>query len=192
MDQDEPQAAVMDFNLRQWRQFYPKSAASPLFADLIAEESAAEGNESAGGTALGEDDSRLAALKAAEPRERRSMLERFLRQQAAQVLRMPVSRIQVDAPLRAVGFDSLMGVEFRNRIEANLGLTLSATLVWKYPTIAALAVHLISQLGGEADATPAPAAALSEACPTPADVKSLSDEELVARLTSSMAAVRGS
>jgi hypothetical protein len=39
-----------------------------------------------------------------------------------------------------------MALELRNRLEASLGLTLSATLVWGHPTIAALATHLASKL----------------------------------------------
>jgi myxalamid-type polyketide synthase MxaE and MxaD len=35
-----------------------------------------------------------------------------------------------------------MALEFRNRLEAGLGLALPATLVWNYPTIADLARYL--------------------------------------------------
>ena len=40
-----------------------------------------------------------------------------------------------------------MALEYRNRLEASLGLTLPTTLVWGHPTIAALAPHLAERLG---------------------------------------------
>jgi hypothetical protein len=52
--------------------------------------------------------------------------------------------------------DSLMALELRNRMERNLRLKLSATLVWNYPTITAIAAHLESRLAarlpGESEA----------------------------------------
>jgi hypothetical protein len=43
--------------------------------------------------------------------------------------------------------DSLMSLELRNRIEASLGLRLSATVLFKYSNIAALAPVLLTDLG---------------------------------------------
>ena len=38
-----------------------------------------------------------------------------------------------------------MSTQLRNRIEARLGLRLSPTLIWQYPTIAALAEYLVEK-----------------------------------------------
>jgi hypothetical protein len=53
----------------------------------------------------------------------------------------------VRQPLGELGLDSLMGIEIRNRLEAEVGTKLSATLVWNHPTVADLAGYLVAKLG---------------------------------------------
>jgi acyl carrier protein len=106
------------------------------------------------------------------------------------VLRLEASRIERDTPLKALGIDSLMGLELRNRLEAKLGVTLSATLVWTYPNLGALTPYLCAQFGGvQGQAQPVSAggtAAIDRASPIPEERKQdiervldgLSDDEL--------------
>ena len=63
-----------------------------------------------------------------------------------QVLRIPEQEFDVEEPLTSLGMDSLMGLELRNRIEVELGLTVAPTLLWTYPTVAALSEHLAGEL----------------------------------------------
>jgi acyl carrier protein len=75
-----------------------------------------------------------------------AMMESLVREQVGTVLKLNPSRIERETPLKALGIDSLMGLELRNRLEARLGVTLSATLAWTYPHVAALTEYLCSLL----------------------------------------------
>ena len=61
--------------------------------------------------------------------------------------------IDAERAFRDLGFDSLTGVELRNRIKTDTGLALSRTMIFDYPTPTALADHLRQQLlrGDHAD-----------------------------------------
>nr|WP_063747191.1 type I polyketide synthase [Saccharothrix sp. NRRL B-16314] len=88
----------------------------------------------------------LAGSSAAE--QDRIVLE-FVRTQAAIVLGHESSgEIAPDETFKALGFDSLSGVEFRNRLQAGTGLNLPATTVFDHPTPLALAGYLRQHLAG--------------------------------------------
>jgi acyl transferase domain-containing protein/acyl carrier protein len=144
-----PQVAVMSFNLRQWREFYPAAADAPLLSELAADQQTSDANRPVG--------LMRAALDAAPIGQRQEMLAAHLREQIAQVMRLEPTQLEPTTPLGSLGLDSLMGLEIRNRLEASLGLTIPATLIWTYPTIAALSVHLGRALGLPDEAQPAPA-----------------------------------
>jgi acyl carrier protein len=98
------------------------------------------GDVAAAGTPL------LAQLRAAAAADRRSLLEVHLKQQLGQTLRLPPARLDARRPLGSFGIESLTALEFRRRLEKSLGLKLPATLVWNYPTLAALTDHLAERL----------------------------------------------
>ncbi|MEM9491152.1 MAG: acyl carrier protein [Myxococcota bacterium] len=89
----------------------------------------------------------LEALHDAPLGSRRELLEEFIDQQVAHVLRIDSGQLGRHSPLKSFGIDSLTGLELRNRLESSLGLKLSATLLWTYPTIVTLADFLGTQLG---------------------------------------------
>jgi acyl transferase domain-containing protein/acyl carrier protein len=91
---------------------------------------------------------------AATPRaERASVVLELVRAEVAGVLgHTAVEAVDPRRTFKDLGFDSLAAVELRNRLNATSGLHLPATLVFDYPTPAAIASHLNQQLDGGATA----------------------------------------
>ncbi|MDI2127659.1 type I polyketide synthase [Yinghuangia seranimata] len=87
----------------------------------------------------------LAGAAAGEPRTR--LLREFLTGQVASVLGATAAGVPSSVPFQDLGFDSLMAVELRDRLEAALTVKLSATLVYAHPTVAALTRALLDRMG---------------------------------------------
>ncbi|MGW0779097.1 SDR family NAD(P)-dependent oxidoreductase, partial [Streptomyces sp. NPDC002835] len=117
----------------------------PLLRGLVrtpVRRSVVAGSEAAAGLVQ-----RLARLDEAD---RTAEVVSLVRAQVAAVLRHGGPE-DVD-PLRqfqGLGFDSLTAVELRNRLRGTTGLRTSATVIFDYPTVTALAGHLLDELMGD-------------------------------------------
>jgi KS-AT-KR-ACP domain-containing polyene macrolide polyketide synthase/pimaricinolide synthase PimS2/candicidin polyketide synthase FscD len=135
----------------------------PVLVDLLPEQFAASSAGRAG--ALLRDHPRYAGLPRATPAgapDGESLPERLarlpqvrrletlldlVRTHAAEVLgHAGVDPVGADRPFRDLGVDSLAAVELRSQLAAATGLSLPATLVFDYPTPAAVAGHLLECL----------------------------------------------
>ncbi|HUR05453.1 MAG TPA: SDR family NAD(P)-dependent oxidoreductase, partial [Nonomuraea sp.] len=107
-------------------------------------------------------------LIAADPAERERMMLDLVLAQAAVVLgHSSETAIDPQRALKDLGFDSLSGLELRNRLSTATGLQLRATLIFDHPTPASLARELLTR------SLPDPAAAARSAV---ADIERLNRE----------------
>ncbi len=113
---------------------------APLLRDLLRVTARPEGER-------GSLVKRLAGVPEAE---HEAVVVDLVRRHAAAVLgHASVEAVEPDRAFQELGFDSLAAVELRNRLGAATGLSLSPTLVFDYPSAAAIATHLLSEVSPE-------------------------------------------
>jgi acyl carrier protein len=173
------QVSAMRLNVRQWRESHLSSARSPFLSALLEE---AQGGASASGGTWREQ------LLAHPAGDRSRVLESYLQEQLGRVLRCAPSRIEPSAPFKNLGVDSLMAIEFRNRLEGGLGVGLSTSIVWQYPNVSALAVRLAALLEVPLESAPQPAAGLPTATAAPAGANDATIEAPAAQVSEGGAA----
>ena len=74
------------------------------------------------------------------------MLEEYLREAGGTVLGLAASKIDVQQPLNRLGVDSLMAVELKNRIEADLAVDVPVLKVIEGASLRQLASFLVDRL----------------------------------------------
>ncbi|KND44528.1 type I polyketide synthase [Streptomyces stelliscabiei] len=152
LDDDETVVVVADVD---WARFVPVFTSvrpSPLIADLpdvralaTAEDRTDPDPDAADGAA----GLRRTLAGLPEPEVRRTLLE-LVRTNAAAVLgHDSADAVLPDRAFRELGFDSLIAVELRNRLNQVTGLRLRATVVFDYSCAAFLAEHLRTELLGD-------------------------------------------
>jgi acyl carrier protein len=149
-----PRTAAVALDVPELLDFYPHLARWPYLQALASEPR----------TLARGDAELLAKLRGGDGAQRNACMREHLRCELARVVRTDPARIEDEAPLNRLGLDSLMGLELRRRLEAALGITLPATLVWHYPTLQAIADYLSDRVAETAQPQPEQAreATLSE------------------------------
>jgi phthiocerol/phenolphthiocerol synthesis type-I polyketide synthase B len=165
--QPQPTTVVLPID---WAAFRRAKAGRdlPLLRELMA--------ATTGATDAGDLGARLADVSLAE---RRRLIGDVVREAVSHVLKIAPSRLDPRKALGSLGLNSLMAMELRNRLEAALQRSLSATIAWNHPTVDALVAHLAGDDAATAARAAAPAAvALPQAMASQLDALSgLSDDD---------------
>jgi acyl carrier protein len=123
-------------------------------------------------------------LRAAPVHRRPEMVEEFVQSQVALVLGQQARTVSRTQGLTEMGLDSLASIELRTRLEQAFACRLPTTLAFDYPTVEALAAHVLQEiLSGQFDdvgTTP------EVVPPGEADLDNLSRDELAALLVSEL------
>ncbi|WP_408648001.1 type I polyketide synthase [Streptomyces buecherae] len=153
---DEALLAPVRLDLAGLRSRAATEPVPPLLRGLVrapARRDAQSGGASGGAAGAAEPWSRRIARTPADEREQ--LLLDLVREHVATVLGHGTPRaVEADTGFLEQGLDSLMAVELRNRLTAELGLRLPATLVFDYPTPTALARYTLAELAPDGAATP--------------------------------------
>ncbi|MEU0537599.1 SDR family NAD(P)-dependent oxidoreductase [Amycolatopsis tolypomycina] len=156
LDNGDGLLAVADVDWATFAPTFTLRRPSPLFSTLPDAVSALAVPE-AEAVPVGELAQRLAPLP---PAERLAALTDVVRAEAAAVLgHLGGDAIEADRAFRDLGFDSVTAVELRNRLTEAAGVRLPSTVVFDYPSAAALAGHLAGELFGAAPAVAEPVVA---------------------------------
>jgi acyl transferase domain-containing protein/acyl carrier protein len=161
LDREETCLMVANVDWESYASTYTLARARPLIGELpeveraLVQRAADDDRVEMGSSALA---SQLASLDA---RQREAVARELVRSHTAAVLgHASAELVDVRKAFRELGFDSLMAVELRNKLQATTGLSLSSTLVFNNPTPAALARFLVAEAtgSGEEAAASTPAA----------------------------------
>ena len=130
-------AAYVPLNVRQWFDAYPDTVALPSWHLL---------RDADQGATVAASGPFLDRLRSTADADRGPLVEGKVRELVGKVLRFDPAAIDSDTPFKALGLDSLMSLELRNRLEAAFDLKLSPTLLWTYGTSDALTKVLSERL----------------------------------------------
>jgi acyl carrier protein len=145
LDRDETCVVLMDIDWNLYAPTYAFARSRPSIEDLPAVQRALArlaGTE----PERNEDEVNWAAEMAAlSKRERARTALALVRSSAAATMAHDTPEtLDVRQPFRELGFDSLMAVDLRNRLQIATGLALPSTVVFDYPSCVELSEHIAS------------------------------------------------
>jgi acyl carrier protein len=147
LDSNETCLALIDIDWDLYAPTYAFARPRPLIEDLpevqraLARPAVAPGQEQA-------EASRLLELRSLSVRERERAVLDLVRSRTAGVLGHDThDTLEPEQPFRELGFDSLMAVELRNRLEADIGIALPVTIVFDFPNCLELGSYIAEQIG---------------------------------------------
>ena len=188
------QVGVLPFRWPKFFDQFPLMAQHTMFSALSARH--VQKKSAAGGE--GESDI-VRAIESAGADEKLAVLTGYVRDTLAKVLGFdPAQPIDPQKGFFAMGGDSLSSVELRNRLQQGLGRKLPTTMIFDYPTIAAITGYLANDVLSLATATPVASVEQQEQdenerlrAQIAGEVEAMSEDEAEAALLAELAALDG-
>jgi acyl transferase domain-containing protein/NADPH:quinone reductase-like Zn-dependent oxidoreductase/NAD(P)-dependent dehydrogenase (short-subunit alcohol dehydrogenase family)/acyl carrier protein len=137
MGHRSPQVAVMPINRAVWARLSQASSISSLVSLMARGDVAAQPGADESPGAINRN-----TILNAEVAERPKLLEEYMRNAGGRVLGLATAKLDLEQPLNRMGIDSLMAVELKNRIEADLGIDLPVLKVLEGASLSQLASFL--------------------------------------------------
>ena len=150
---DIARLVVMPVDWAQLRRVARATTRTPFLEEVFAEVAGATGPD------LWTTDI-LATLRSVDAGGREELLLEFLRNQLSITLGTSPEKIPHDQPLLSLGVDSLLALEMKNRVEAELHVSIRIVELLQDPTLKTLAASLMTQINrgvwqGEGGVAPA-------------------------------------
>jgi amino acid adenylation domain-containing protein len=133
------QVSVMRVDWSRWRGLGVTGRVSPRFAHLCRQAQTSGAGHDAAATTLDR-------LTSAAPQQRRDLLRSLLHDRLARLLGIDSTRLQADRPLLQLGLDSLMALELRHWIDAELRVNLPVMDLMHAAGLAGLTQVLLERL----------------------------------------------
>jgi len=137
LEADATRAAVMPIDWSALVKAYPAFAADTFLESQVG----AVRHDPSGGDPGAR--ATPASLDGASPEDRARLVQSYLHTEAARIMGFTPARLDSQAPLSSFGFDSLMAVQLKNRVEAGLGLVIPLIEFLQGPSVAELVPVLL-------------------------------------------------
>src|SRR5207302_3287360 len=181
------QVAAAAFDWERLKRALAGPAARELLGELVQEDAEQAAERGA---------VRDAILALDSQAERKRLMREFRVERVAEVLRIAPTDVDTEAAFQDLGFDSLMAIEVRDRLEVALGMRLSAAVLYAHPTPQSLADGLVERIESAGAPPPPPPASGTEGPASgdgsPDDVSKLGEDELADLLAEELDTMGGS
>ncbi len=150
--QNLARVGVLKLDWQLLQEFYPQITDLPFVKHLIngqADTNTIRANSNRADTTASVI---LKDLKTAHTAQRSLLLQAYLREQVAGVLRMSGETLDNNEPLTALGLDSLMAIELKNRLELELAVRIPIVTFLQGPTITQFSAQILDQLNAKMSA----------------------------------------
>jgi acyl carrier protein len=133
-------AAVIPVDWQEWARLYGGFMNAPFLSRVLLGSAAQTQSEVSAAPKLRE------TITEADPKERISLLRFYVAERVGGVVGMMATTVEQDQPITTMGLDSLMAVELKNRIEADLQVVVPIVQLLQGPTVETLAEDLLKRL----------------------------------------------